>query len=31
MTDEDRLEVATQNQLMLEMMLENQAQWKAEL
>ena len=29
-TDEDRLDVATQNRLMLEMLLENQAQWKAE-
>jgi hypothetical protein len=29
-TDEDRLDVATQNWLMLEMLLENQAQWKAE-
>ena len=28
-TDEDRLDVATQNRLMLEMLLENQAQWKA--
>jgi len=28
--DEDCLDVATQNRLMLEMMLENQAQWKAE-
>jgi hypothetical protein len=28
--DEDRLDVATQNRLMLEMQLENQAQWKAE-
>ena len=29
-TDEDRLEMATQNWLMLEMLLENQSQWKAE-
>jgi hypothetical protein len=29
-TDEDHLDVATQNRLMLEMLLENQAQWKAE-
>jgi len=29
-TDEDRLDVATQNRLTLEMLLENQAQWKAE-
>jgi len=29
-TDEDRLDVATQNRSMLEMLLENQAQWKAE-
>jgi len=29
-TDEDRLDVATQNRLMLEMLLINQAQWKAE-
>jgi len=29
-TDEDRLEVATQNLLMLEMLREKQAQWKAE-
>jgi len=29
-TDEDRLDLATQNRLMLEMLLENQAQWKAE-
>jgi len=29
-SDEDHLEVATQNRLMLEMRLENQAQWKAE-
>jgi len=28
-TDEDRLDVATQNRLMLEMLLQNQAQWKA--
>jgi hypothetical protein len=28
-TDEDRLDVATQNRLMLEMLFENQAQWKA--
>jgi hypothetical protein len=28
--DEDRLDVATQTRLMLEMLLENQAQWKAE-
>jgi len=28
--DEDCLDVATQNRLMLEMLLENQAQWKAE-
>jgi len=30
MTDEDRLVVATQNWLMLKMLLENQAQWKTE-
>jgi len=29
-TDEDRLDVVTQNRLMLEMLLENLAQWKAE-
>ena len=29
-TEEDRLDVETQNRLMLEMLLENQAQWKAE-
>jgi len=29
-TDEDCLDVATQNWLMLEILLENQAQWKAE-
>jgi hypothetical protein len=29
-TDEDRLDLATQNRLMLEMLLENEAQWKAE-
>ena len=29
-TDEDRLDVATQNRLMLEMLLKNQAQWIAE-
>jgi len=29
-TDEDRLDVATLNRLMLEMLFENQAQWKAE-
>jgi hypothetical protein len=29
-TDEDDLDVATQNRLMLEMQLENQAEWKAE-
>jgi len=28
-TDKDRPDVATQNRLMLEMLLENQAQWKA--
>jgi len=27
-TDQDRLDVATQNRLMLEMLLENQARWK---
>jgi hypothetical protein len=30
MTDEDRIDVATQHRLMLEMLFENQAQWKAE-
>jgi hypothetical protein len=29
-TDEDRIDVATENWLMLEMLLENQAQWRAE-
>jgi len=29
-TDEARLDLATQNRLMLEMLLENQAQWKAD-
>jgi hypothetical protein len=29
-TDEDRLDVVTQNRLMLEMLLQNQAEWKAE-
>jgi hypothetical protein len=29
-TDQDHLDVATQNRLMLEMLLEIQAQWKAE-
>jgi len=29
-TNEARLDVATQNRLMMEMLLENQAQWKAE-
>jgi hypothetical protein len=29
-TDEDRLDVTTQNRLMLDMLLENQARWKAE-
>jgi len=29
-TDEDRRDVATQNRLMLEMLLENEAQWRAE-
>ena len=29
-TDEDCIDLATQNRLMLEMPLENQAQWKAE-
>jgi len=29
-TEEDGLDVATQNRLMVEILLENQAQWKAE-